>query len=145
MAQIVGVSGLRRLEMSDMRDEERREMRKAFEISDSAHIGVIIPNELVDLIRDYIVRLLKDNDSRLTAVNWTLNGTWNNDGEQVICHFPEQRDANYIKRETLKHLSDDKSNIYIRLVNFADETDRDAVSELCGMVARREMEVRDAD
>lgn len=125
--------------------KERREVRKAFEVSDGAHIGVMIPDDLVDLIRDYIVGLLKDNASRLTAVDWTLNSTWSDDGKQVVCHFPAQRDENYFKRETLKDLSDDKSNIYIRLVNFTDETDRDEVGELCRMVARGEMEVRDAD
>ena len=126
-------------------DAERYEVRKAFEVSDGVSVGLVVPDELVDLIRDYIVGLLKDNASRLTAVDWTLNSTWNDDGKQVICYFPAQCDANYFKRETLKDLSDDKSNIYIRLVNFTDETDRDAVSELCGMVARGEMEVRDAD
>lgn len=126
-------------------DEERREVRKAFEISDGAHIGVLIPDELVDLIRDYIVGLLKDNESKLTAIDWTLNSTWSDDGKQVVCHFHAQRDANYFNRSTLKELSDDKSNICIRLVNFTDETDRVAVSELCGMIARGEMEVRDAD
>lgn len=126
-------------------DDERCEVRKAFEVSDGAHTGVVIPDELVDLIRDYIVGLLKDNASRLTAVDWTLNSTWSDDGKLVICHFPAQRDENYFKRETLKELSDDKSNIQIRLVTFTDETDRDAVRDLCGMVARGEMEVRDAD
>lgn len=126
-------------------DEERSEVRKAFEISDGAHIGFMMPDDLVDLIRDYIVGLLKDNAGRLTAVDWTLNSTWSDDGKQVVCHFPVQRDANYSNRSTLKELSDDKSSICIRLVNFTDELDRGKVGELCGMVARGEMEVRDAD
>lgn len=126
-------------------DAERREVRKAFEISDGVHIGVMIPDKLVDLIRSYITWVLNENASKLTAVDWTLNSTWNDDGEQVVCYFPAQRDENYFKRRMFKDLSDDRSNISIRLVNFTDETDRYAVSELCGMVARGEMEVQDAD
>lgn len=126
-------------------DAKRREVRKAFEVSDGAHIGVMIPDDMVDLIRDYIVGLLKDNASRLTAIDWTLNSTWKEDGKQEVCHFPVQRDANYFNRSTLKELSNDKSNICIRTVNYTDETDRDMVRELCGMVARGEMEVQDAD
>lgn len=126
-------------------DAKRREVRKAFEVSNGISVGLVIPDDLVDLIRDYIVGLLKDNASRLTAVDWTLNRTYKEDGGQVVCYFPTQLDANYFKRETLKELSDDRRNIYIRAVNYTDETDRDMVRELCGMVARGEMEVQDAD
>lgn len=120
-------------------------VRKAFEISNGRSVGVVIPDELVGLIRDYITGLLEDNISKLTASEWTLNRTWKEDGEQVICYFPEQYDADGFRRETLEELSDERGQIVIRVVNFTDELDRDKVGELCGMVARGEMEVRDAD
>ncbi len=120
-------------------------VRKAFEISNGKSIGVVIPDELVGLIRDYITGLLEDNISKLTAIDWTLNRTWKEDGEQVTCYFPEQYDADVFMRETLKELSDERGQIVIRVVNFTDELDRDKVGELCGMVARGEIEVSDAD
>lgn len=124
---------------------EDSKVRKAFEISNGRSVGVVIPDELVDLIRDYITGLLEDNISELTALDWTLNRTWKEDGEQVTCHFPEQYGADGFKRATLEELSDERGQIVIRVVNFTDELDRDKVGELCGMVARGEMEVRDAD
>ena len=120
-------------------------VRTAFEISHGKSIGVVIPDELVGLIRDYITGLLEDNISKLTAIDWTLNRTWKEDGEQVTCYCPEQYDADVFMRETLKELSDERGQIVIRVVNFTDELDRDKVGELCGMVARGEIEVSDAD
>lgn len=120
-------------------------VRKAFEISNGKSIGVVIPDELVDLIRDYITGLLEDNIIKLTALDWTLNRTWKEDGEQVTCYFPEKYDADGFKRATLEELSDERGQIVIGVVNFTDELDRDKVGELCGMVARGEMEVRDGD
>lgn len=120
-------------------------VRKAFEISDGRSVGVVIPDELVDLIRDYITGFLEDNISKLTTPDWTLNRTWKEDGEQVICYFPEQYDTDDFVREVLKELSDERGQIVIRVVNFTDELDRDKVGELCGMVARGEIEVSDAD
>lgn len=120
-------------------------VRKAFEISNGMDIGVVIPDGLVSLIRDYITGLLEDNISKLTALDWTLNRTWKEDGEQVACYFPEQYDTDDFVRETLEELSDERGQIVIRVVNFTDELDRDKVGELCGMVARGEIEVSDAD
>lgn len=120
-------------------------MRKVFEISNGVNVGVVVPDELIGLIRDYITGLIEDNISKLTAPDWTLNRTWKEDGEQVICYFPEQYDTDDFVRETLKELSDERGKIVIRVVNFTDELDRDKVGELCGMVARGEIEVSDAD
>lgn len=128
-----------RIQMNDCK------VRKVFEISNGITIGVVIPDELVDLIRDYITGLLEDNISKLTAPDWTLNRTWKEDGEQVICYFPEQYDTDDSRRETLKELSDERGEIVIRVVNFTDELDRNKAGELCGMVARGEMEVGNAD
>ena len=120
-------------------------VRKAFEISNGISVGVVIPNELVDLIRDYITGLLEHNISKLITPDWTINRTWKEDGEQVVCYFPEQYDTDEFVREMLKELSDERGQIVIRVVYFTDELDRYKVGELCGMVARGEIEVSDAD
>ena len=120
-------------------------IRKAFEVSDRKYVGLIIPDDLVDLIRDYITGIIEDNISRVIVADWTLNRTWKEDGEQVICYFPCQDMLPEQKSETIDILSNEKGDITFRLVNYVDVTDRALVGELCGMVARGEIEVQDAD
>lgn len=121
------------------------EVHKAYEVSDGKSVGVMIPDELVDLIRDYIVGLLDDNRDKMTPIDWTINKTWKKDGEQVTCYFEQQDDSEDYKRWTLESLADERGGISIRRINFTDELGRDKVGELCGMVARGEIEVSDAD
>lgn len=120
-------------------------MRKAFEVSDGKYVGLIIPDDLVDLIRDYITGIINDNISRVIAVDWTLNSTWKEDGEPVTCYFPCQDMLPEQKSETIKTLSNEKGDITFRLVNYVDVEDRAMVCELCGMVARGEIEVQDGN
>ena len=131
--------------ISDVCKREVAKPRKAFEVSNGKYVGFIIPDDLVDLIRDYITGLIEDNISRVIVTDWTLNSTWKEDGEQVTCYFPFQHMLPDHKRETIEMLSDEKGNITLRRVNYVDETDRAMVGELCGMVARGEIEVQDDD
>lgn len=120
-------------------------VRKVYEVSDGKHVGMMIPDDLVDLIRDYIVGLLDDNRDKLTPIDWTINKTWKEDGKQVSCYFEQQYCAKDYTRWMLESLSDERGEISICRINFTDELDQDKVGELCGMVARGEMDVRDAD
>lgn len=106
--------------ISDAGRHEVSKVRKAFAISNGMSVGVVIP------------------------VDWTFNRTWKEDGKQVVCYFPRQRYTDDFNQDTLEESFDESGWIVIRAVNFTDETDCDTVRELCGMVARGEMEVRDA-
>lgn len=114
-------------------------MRKAFKVSSGGKVGVVVPDEVAHQIAGAVHAVLLEHMDELVAVNWTLNYAYREDGDQVVCHYPDLL-KRFSKEERVAGMLT-AEELHIRRVNYTDETDRDKVAEMCAMVARGEMEV----
>lgn len=106
-------------------------------------VGFMLPDNVWNEVRAAVLRVLSKHDCELVMCDWTLNNTWREDGNQVIIHYPkEHREwSNWNLADRIEAVAHAKS-LGMRFVLFTDETDREKVAELCGMVARGELEVK---
>lgn len=118
------------------------EVRRMCNVGIDGKIGFVLPDAVWDEVRGAVLRVLSKHEDELVMCDWTLNYTWQQDGNQVVIHYPnEHREwSNWNLADRIEAVAHAKS-LDMRLSLFADETDRDKVEELCGMVARGELEV----
>ena len=64
-------------------------MRKAFKVSSGGKVGVVVPDEVAHQIAGAVHAVLLEHMDELVAVNWTLNYAYREDGDQVVCHYPD--------------------------------------------------------
>lgn len=111
-------------------------------VSIDGKVGFMLPDNVWSEVRGAILRVLAKHEGELVMCDWTLNDTWRKDGGQVIMHFPanELYWSHWNIADRIEAVAGARS-IEMRVELFTDEADREKVAELCGMVARGEIEV----
>lgn len=112
------------------------QVRKAYAINANNSVGVVISDELKRKIEAEVIALLLENQDECIAYNWTLNDTYQEDGEQVIIKYPS--DFWKSARERIKDFVG-FDGLTIHKCLFTDCEDEDEVGKLCQMVALREI------
>lgn len=107
---------------------------KTWMLSTDNMCGVTIPHDLMEEIKTFIAEKVK-SDSRCIPYNWTLNHSWNEDGKQVIIHFPD----NDRVRDVATSIMSAESNVQFSRGLFTAEVDYDTVAQMCKSVAVGEM------
>ena len=122
------------------------DISKAYKLTMDSKIGVVFGEQVMQELRHEVYEVLKRHADDLVMYDWTLNGTYKEDGKQVSIEFPREEG---FWGDTL----DDKIASVLTCKHFAfygcmftGEKDRDKVEELCkkvaiGEIAESEMDV----
>lgn len=115
-------------------------VRKVWTVDNDGKVGFVMSDEIMAEIKHAITTILDLHREDLVPYSWTLNRTWREDGDQVIVSYPNPYDecAHDFK---ISNIANAKENIGFSRTFFIEETDRDKVADLCGMIARGEIEV----
>lgn len=118
------------------------EVKRMCNVGIDGKIGFMLPDRVWDEVRAAVLRVLSKHEGELIECDWTLNSGWAKEGKQVIIHYPNQRGewSSWRLADRVESVGFAES-LDMRMDLFADETDREKVAELCGMVARGEIEV----
>ncbi len=118
------------------------EVKRMCNVGINGKIGFMLPDSVWDEVRAAVLRVLSKHEGELVECDWTLNSGWVKEGKQVIIHYPSQRDewSAWRLADRVEAVGSAES-LDMRMDLFTDEADREKVAELCGMVARGEVEV----
>ncbi len=114
------------------------EVIQAYTISAGGCVGVLFGEQVMQEIRHEIYEVLKRHANELVDYNWTLNGTYVEDGKQVIIQYPYDFGDGGVNAMLPKILVSKSINIHDGF--FTTERDRDKVAALCKAVAIGEIE-----
>lgn len=108
----------------------------AYVVGFDGRVGVVISDRLKKEIEAEIVALLIEHQDECIAYDWTLNSSYEEDGEQVIIKYPS--DFFKTTRERIKEMIG-FNRIDIHNCLFTECDDRDEVEKLCQKVALGEI------
>ena len=110
----------------------------AYTISAGGSATVVFGEQVMQEIRHEIYEVLKRHADELIEYDWTLNKTYEEDGEQVVIRYPYSFGLGGVDEMLPKILTSDRIIIHEGL--FTTEQDRDKVAEFCKAVAIGEIE-----
>lgn len=116
------------------------EVKNAYKVDFNGTCGFVFGEKVMNELLAACFKVLVRNEDNLIAYEWTLNESYEEDGEQVIIDYEPVNPYGWNADRRLDGIIGSNS-FEVRKCLFTDERDREEVERLCGMVARGEIYV----